>query len=252
MAEATISVNRATKNGSISQSSNSSLFSTPSEFPRFIRPSVNPVAECNLWGLLCQTGLITVGVNMTTTVTTTTVPCSYYLSAQAKSADPAYQLEDINIHLLRPEGGYLSSFGHSPECSVYANDLKAHPIVDHWDGRTVGMDVISSEDDARRSAFHFSQCGSQAQTDPRVYTPPGVTMTKLGGPFSEFYCCGACTLKIPEIRLWYFPDSSTYSCSGDSANATSRNSLSSNHYPLNKRIESLLNGSTLITDGYTL
>lgn len=252
LAEATISFNKATKNDSISQSFNSSVFSTPSVFPNFIRPSINPTAECNLWGLLCQTGLITVGVNLTTTVTTTTVPCSYYLLAQAKSADLAYQPGDLNIHLLRPEAGYLSSFGHSPECSVYANDLRAHPVVDGWDGRTVGTDVLNSEDDARRSAFQFSKCGSQDETDPRVYTPPGVTMTNMGGPFEDFYCCGACTLKVPEIRLWYFPDSSTYSCLGDSANATSRNRLSSNHISLNKRIESLLNGSTLITDGYTL
>lgn len=187
---------------------------------------------------------------MTTTVTTTTVPCSYYLSAQAQSAQPGYS---PGRYEFRPEAGYLSSFGRSPECSIYADDRKANPLLDNWDGRIRNSAQIKSEEDALSSAFQVSKCGSlDRQKGPRQFIPPGVSITHLGGPFKDFYCCGACTLKIREIRLWYFPDSSTYSCSKGSANITSQGSLSSNHKQFNKRIESLLNSSTLITDGQTL
>ena len=250
MAEATTTLTTLARNDSTSHSSTSSLSSTTSTFPNFIRPSVNPTAECNLWGLLCQTGLIEVGVNMTTTITTTTVPCSYYLSAQAESARPGFLADDEGAY-LRPEAGYLSSFGHSPECSIYAVDRKApDPLIPP----SVPPSVRSSVSDALYSAVHYSQCGPRGRfEDWREYVPPGVSMTHMGGPFSDFYCCGACTLKVHEIRLMYFPASSTYSCSRDTANITSLYSFSSNHNRLDKRIQSLLsNGSTLITDGHTL
>lgn len=251
MAKATTTFTTLAKNDSTLQSFNSSLSSKPSNFPNFIRPSVNPTAECNLWGLLCQTGLIEVGVNLTTTITTTTVPCSYYLSAQAESARPGFLTEDFKLP-LRPEAGFLSSFGHSPECSVYADEWKVRPNINGWDPM---VSLSNSEMDALKSAFHFSKCGPRGRFDdnPRLYTPPGVSNTHMGGPFWDFYCCGACTLQIHEIRLMYFPASSTYSCSRNTANITSPNSLSLNHNRLDKRIQSLLNnGSTLITDGHTL
>ena len=195
---------------------------------------------------------------MTTTITKTTVPCSYYLSAQAESARPGFLARDSNEN-MRPQADFLSSFGHSPECSVYADDLKASPhhnlkrLDDPAAAESNFENYLRTHDDPVKSAFHFSKCGSNGADGPRAYTPPGVTVTHIGGPFSDFYCCGACTLKVPEIRLLYFPASSTYSCSGDSANKTSQKGLSLDHNPLNKRIQSLLhNGSTLVTNGYTL
>lgn len=180
---------------------------------------------------------------MTTTVTTTTVPCSYYLSAQAESA------MNQSMNQFRPKADYLASFGHSPECSVYAEDFKAQAREAYSDIFAINTPIV---DDALKSAFHFSKCGSNVGTDPRAYLPRGVSITHIGGPFNDFYCCGACTLRVPEIRLWYFPASSNPSCSRGSANTTSRNGLSSDHNQLNKRIKSILNGSTLVTDGYTL
>ena len=89
--------------------------STNSKYPNFIRPSINPSTQCNLWGPLCQTGTIVVDVNLTTTSTSTTVPCSSYLSAQSYSAQPPNH--------VRPDqyGDYMASFGRSPECTSYAN-----------------------------------------------------------------------------------------------------------------------------------
>ena len=75
-------------------------------------------------------------------------------------------------------------------------------------------------------------------------------MTHMGGPFSDFYCCGAWTLKIHEIRLI----SSTYSCSRETANIISPYSLSLRNDRVDKRIQITFEnkGSILIPDGHTL
>ena len=44
----------------------------------------NQTQECDIYGLACQTESITVGVNLTTTTTSTVLPCSLYLTAQSK------------------------------------------------------------------------------------------------------------------------------------------------------------------------
>ena len=82
----------------------------PRKFPDFIRPSINPSAECNIWGPLCQTGSIAVDVNLTTTSTPTIVAC---LSAQSFSAIG---------NGFRPNqySDYMQSFGRSPDCASYA------------------------------------------------------------------------------------------------------------------------------------
>lgn len=82
-------------------------------FPPFVRPSINPVAECDIFGPLCQTGSIAVGLDLTSVTKTTTVPCSYYLSAQYHSVHP--QRFDQNVGV--GDANYLSSFGRSPQCT---------------------------------------------------------------------------------------------------------------------------------------
>ncbi len=233
----------------------SPISASSSEFPNFIRPSINPTAECNLWGLLCQTGLIAVGVNMTSTVTTTTVPCSYYLSAQAESASPGF----LRRGPLQwpPEYDYLSSFGHSPECSAYAAYEEAHPIYYGWSGRsdTVPVEERQSIDHNEMiSAYSPTQCGLDFKDDPKYYTPPGVSnFHGLGGPGFDWFCCGGCTLHIPEIRLLYFPTSGTDHCSSDMKTISSQGVVQSSLHSLEKRVASLLNNmSTLVTGSYTL
>ena len=130
-------------------------------FPKIIRPSINPTASCNIWGPLCQTGLIEAGISMANSTTATTVPCSYYLSAQARSAGTMFASMD-----------YLQSFGHSPECASYA--------------------------DAKKNAFRgnpinltYSNCsGNYFPYDG--YAPPGVfnNQRRFGQMYDEFYCCG--------------------------------------------------------------
>lgn len=172
-------------------------------FPDFIRPLVNPTEDCNLWGPLCQTGTIEVELNLTTKITTTTVPCSYYLSAQAKSAvRPGY---------IWANPDYQTSFGHSRECSAYAQVFKAAGKPD--------------EEKVRSSVFAFSNCGSNIfdhSQRPEQYTPPGVSNYNVGGGAKDFFYCGDCSLDIKEIRLLYFPDATSVDCSQRFANSTSK------------------------------
>ena len=237
------------KNTSFDPTSQSSIFSlvkTSSKFPNFIKPSVNPIAECNLWGLLCQTGLIEVSVNMTTTITTTTVPCSYYLSAKAESALPGFPTDTFGF----PYADYQSHFGRTPQCAAYANYLKKNPAayIGEWDGRNLDSKARKSEADALTSAFQFSKCGSKSAGDPRLYIPRGVSNSHVELQ-TAFYCCGRCTLDVREIRLLYFPASTGFRCSTASANTTSQIGPSR----LDNGVESLLkNASILITNGNTL
>lgn len=202
-----------------------------SSFPDFIRPSVNPTDDCNLWGPLCQTGFIEVGLNLTTKITTTTVPCSYYLSAQSKSALP-------RGYGWAPHD-YQASFGHSPECSAYAQAFNEEDL----------------DEQLLSSVSGFSNCGSDAfahSQRPRQYTPPGVSNYNVGGGARDFYCCGDCSLAVKEIRLLYFPGATSADCSQSFANTTSTNFLSSSKI-LSKRVASLVtNGSIFVSDGYTL
>ena len=64
----------------------SSTSTSSTQCPNFIGPRVNLMVGCNIFDPLCQTGNIIVDVDVTTTRTTTEVPCSYFLSAQSASA----------------------------------------------------------------------------------------------------------------------------------------------------------------------
>lgn len=191
---------------------------------------------------------------MTTTITTTTVPCSYYLSAQAQSVPSGWRADGKSI----PNADFLSSFGRSPECSVYADDFKAQSVESKslWSllaQARRNKQILSresaqlkkalvTENEAVKSVFQFSKCESNIQSDPRSYVPPGVSIYHIGGLETDFYCCGPCTLSIREIRLLYFPPTS--GCSEDLVNATSEKE---------KRARSVFDkASILITEGYTL
>lgn len=209
---------------------NSSLI-TSNMSPSFIRPSINPSASCNLWGPLCQTGLIEVDVVTANSTMKTTVPCSYYLSAQTKSVGTPY-----------PNMDYLSSFGHSPECASYADALKAvHAPGAPWWGYPLSLT--------------FSNCPPFSSFEfPRDYLPPGVSnlQRQFGGWASDFYCCGQCTFRVPEVRLLYFA-STSYDCSTTYNRTVSTPILSSELKIIQNRAHSFLSAaSTLVSDGYTL
>ncbi|KAL9066670.1 MAG: hypothetical protein Q9161_007429 [Pseudevernia consocians] len=76
--------------------------------------------------------------------------------------------------------------------------------------------------------------------------PPGVN--QFLAEEHTFTCCGNCSLQIPQVRLFYFPDEINVDCqSNQTSNLTSVTSA-----PVQKRVHSLVaNGSTAVISGYT-
>ena len=221
-------------------------------YPKFIRPQTNPKAGCNIWGPLCQTGSIVVGVTLSTTVSTTTVPCSEYLSAQAESAQPGYLAgRGQGYEYVNPlDKDYQASFGRSPECKSYVE----HSVVKRQHSPFDPLDPGSTATYGESSNLTFSNCGSNQVKRPEYYTPPGVSRSsaRFGGPFLDYFCCGVCTLMIDEIRLLYFPPPTTGDCSGNHGPATLSSAARQSSDTIRPRVASITtNGSVLVSDGYT-
>ena len=185
--------------------------------------------DCNIYGPICQTGSITVGVNLTTATTTTVLPCSSYLSAQSTYLDSlcdsfwAYDTPDPM--------NWGTNFGQSPDCRSYAEDY-------------------------RQGQFTFSGCGNsnivvQTQYGVPSQIPPGVLRYFDPNAHSEQeFCCGSCAPIASEVRLYYFPDKMTIDCpKNETLNLTS--SLSTRN--IRKRMHSLIvDESTTVVSGHTL
>ena len=183
---------------------------------------------------------------MTTLTTDTVLPCSSYLSAQSQYLHVAASMVPEMPWLYgwhywdygRDYWGH--SFGRSPECRTYANEF--------INGR-----------------YTFSGCGDQdtviqatSWTGGNYFTnvtlpsqiPPG--LMRAFTPDNQGFCCGNCTLwELPEVRLYYFPDSRTVGCQkNQSFNASASTSLADD---LVKRMQSLVAaGSVAIVSGHTL
>lgn len=208
--------------------------------------------DCDIYGPICQTGSITVEVNLSTATTSTVLPCSSYLSAQS-----AYlEYENENIIVSNPsvdwgsEGpGWQDSqddlmfgnqdlmdwninFGQSPECRSYAKAMG-------------------------QGQYTFSDCGSSntiiqtiggVKSDYPSQLPPGVVRDYGYG--SAGTCCGNCSVEIPEVRLYYFPDQTTTNCKD---NQTSNNTSILSSQNLKRRMHSLVaDGDTAVISGHTL
>ena len=157
-------------------------------YPGFIRPSENNQA-CDLWGPLCQTGTIKVDVNLTSTITPTTVPCSVYLSAQSYS----FTTSLIQYYYLstKDTATYLPSFGHSPQCTSFVNLIRQRP-----------------------ETLSFSNCGSNQDTKSFYKQfPAGVDMSNNDVP-TQWNCCGLsnCVFDASPIELFYFPGQEEAQC----------------------------------------
>ena len=195
--------------------------------------------DCNIYGPLCQTGFITVGVNLTTATPTTVIPCSSYLSAQAAHHEYENNPDDPQPDEFWENGGYDSpsdlsnwilSFGQSPECRSYA-------------GAGPGQS-IDSGCGASNTVFQTAGGGNSSYN---TQLPPAIW--RYFYPTYQGSCCGNCSLDIPEVRLYYFPDKTTDCNYNQSSNVTS--SLPARI--LEKRIHSLIaNGSTAVIGSNTL
>lgn len=190
--------------------------------------------DCNIYGPICQTGSITVGVNHTTATTTTVLPCSSYLSAQS-----SYMVNEY---------GDMDGDG-------FWSDVCCDPILESWN-MNFGQspECRSFADDWGRGQYTFSNCGSsntvtQTADDwflPQI--PPGVP--RYFDPEYQGTCCGNCSLDVPAVRLYYFPDSASIDCHN---NQTSNRTSALSARGLDKRVHSLVaNGSTAVIDGHTL
>lgn len=168
------------------------------------------------------------GVSLASSTTTTTLPCSSYLTAQAAYLLSA-RLESGGLITLQEPLEWLTLFGRSPQCKSYAQVYQ------------------------NGEQYTFSDCGSkntiiQASESFILPTqiPPGVF--DLFRPL-DYVCCGNCTLVVPEVRLLYFPDQAAPRCENKSANPSAIVSARA----INKRIQSLDNTGTIaVLSGHTL
>ena len=176
--------------------------------------------DCNIFGPICQTGSITVDVNLTTAVATaaTVLPCSSYLTLQSYylEAPIAGDLDVVGVDLWALPDHWGVSFGRSPQCTSLAQAYSS------------GQISISNCGD-RNTVIHSSLIsiieGGSIDLKPAdmqsLMQPPGVLRA-----FDMNYwgtCCGNCTLDIAEVRLYYFPDESINNCSlNQTSNHTTR------------------------------
>ena len=210
---------------------NTSSTSAPA-FPYII--PFNQTQDCNIYGPLCQPGSITVKVNLTTAITSTVLPCSSYLSAQSAHLEYENNPDDPRPGDFwadeAPDGSDLWTwdvkFGQSPECRSYVAIDRGQSTFSGCDGSNMVIQTARGLD---------------------TQIPPGVS--RYFSPEYQGSCCGNCSLDIPEVRLYYFPDKTTDCQHNVTSNVTST-------FPaqkLEKRIHPLVaNGSTAVIDGHTL
>ena len=204
-----------TVNSTVAVSTNTST-SEASQFS-FIIP-YNQTQACDIYGPLCQTGSISVGVNLTSTTSTTVLPCSSYLTAQSSflASVGSAQADGIAFDDNPWPDEWWTDFGRSPECRSYA-----------------------------RGQYTASNCGNGNHP---VQIPP--TVTRYWSPDQELTCCGNCSLEIPEVKLYYFPDGTTTGCD---QNQTSNSTSVLSNGNLRKRVQSLMgDGSIAVVSGHTL
>ncbi len=219
------------------------LFSTtPAPYFPYIIP-YGQTQECDIYGLACQTGSITVGIDLTTTTMTTVLPCSSYLTAQSNYIASAGQFQNDGQAMLWPgvvDTGIVEtwgiSFGRSPECTsfaqAYSNSL--YTFSDCGSSNT----IFSTQE--------FWNWGDSFGYPPQI--PPGLVRYYGDDDFST--CCGSCTLDFSELRLYYFPDGNSTDCQ---YNGTSNSTSAFTAGNLGKRMQSLIpDGSTAVVGEHTL
>ena len=190
---------QGTRNSLEKLSSSDSVFKSSSKvsvYPPFIRPSINPTAECDIFGPLCQTGSITVGVSTGTTAATAVVPCSYYLSVQSASVPPM-----VHTGLNKSLDPWYLSFARSPQCTSFARALNPG---------------LSSKD-----ALTLPRCPSndthpgKAVLSADKYIPAGVSIRDYSDPTGkrDTWCCGPCSIFIRGVKIIAFPPNYDHTCS---------------------------------------
>ena len=217
-------------NSTIPVSTNTST-SEASQFS-FIIP-YDQTQACDIYGALCQTGSITVGVNLTSKTSTTVLPCSSYLTAQSSFLASEFDEQPGNVAF---EDGsqsiaWWASFGRSPECRSFARAFD------------IGQYTASNCGSGNTSVYPIDT----REANP-LQIPPAVS--RYSSPARYLTCCGNCSLGIPEVRLYYFPDGTTTQCHN---NQTSNSTSVLSAGDLRKRVQSLVgDGGIAVVSGHTL
>lgn len=215
----------------LAQLSTSSYFASQASKFTYSIPYGQP-QECDIYGPLCQTGSITVAVNLTNVTTATVLPCSSYLILQSyylRAAGDLYEGDYYQDH-------WYTSFGRSPQCTSFAQAYS-------------------------RGQFTLSNCGNKntvinIDLSPYGADPGGIpSLQQPSGMLREFSmnylgtCCGNCTVDISEGRLYYFPDNTSTDCRSDET----YNSTLLSAGNLEKRAESIIaNANIAVVSGNTL
>ena len=226
------SVTNSSANLSI-QPFNSTSSSTVPPFSYIIPHGLSQ--ECDIYGPICQTGSITVGVNLTYATTTSVLPCSSYLKAQSQYLQPPDNSDyDIILDWWDAPDDWAASFGRSPECKSYAEAFSRQQLT--LSGCSTSS-VIPLPDQAPEEDLSYPW-----------QIPPGVI--RRFSPEYTGYCCGNCSLDLTEVRLYYFPDSTITDCHNNTSFNHSSVSSSRN---LVKREHSVIgDGSIAVVSGHTL
>ena len=164
----------------------------------YIIPKANS-QPCNIYGPMCQSGTITVGVNSNGKVasnTSTTLPCSSYLAKQAKFVA-------LDVFSMADPTGYSQQsvwhegFGRSPECHSYVSaGLHNEPVT------------FSGCPEHRSSAAFEGHSNWYLPELPTLHSPlpPWNIHNETGRYGEDDKCCGECTISVDRVILTYFPD----------------------------------------------
>lgn len=200
-----------------------------SAYPPFIFDlKSSMIGGCDIFGAICQTGTIEATLNLTSTVSTTTVACSDYLKAQRAAVVPQTGTQTIAPYK------WLTRFGRSPQCSTFA-DWNSRA-----DARRYLTKVYSVEpDDSKFNSAYYSSIrledfsvagytlsgGSQIPPKPTLLAgcPANASEFDYGlypggihyhiGVGRTWDCCGWCNLHVPQLQIFYFPDESEVAAS---------------------------------------
>ena len=189
------------------------------EFQHFAPLAALPSQQCDPYGPLCQQGTITVGMTNASTVKTTAIPCSSYLSAQAQ-----YVQSDKLAHT-----SWWRAFGRSDQCTALADSFhKAR---------------LHSSEPAYLSSCHDDSQTTTATTQRQIL-PPAVHWDWVGN--GTMRCCGPCAIFIPRVRLAYFPPEPRLPCKNFVRDVQESVMTSAPNTKPESR------GNAMISDGFTL
>lgn len=172
-------------------------------------------------------GTITVAVSAGAAGTSTTeLPCSSYLTAQSSYLNSFENPGEPGAIFDRWPPAWDSGFGRSPECLSYA---QAYLSKGQWTLSGCPASDVPVPVTAALNGFH----------------PPQLPAAIFRQHIDQIYeCCGNCSVNVPQVRLYYFPDSTEKQyCQGLNQTVSSPNATITGNGPA---------PSIAITNGHTL